>query len=199
MSIVDVLKNPAFNCRIIVYPNLLNLSLVYKMHLSMNHEHIKILDAKVFPKHVVKLHDTPRVMDRTVKIVDAALAYSPDLAFLSFGGRWRGSSGSYRNNWGFDGAGAGLRLRAAIRSWISLCDGVSSCGLFGRAILSVAAPVVGLVVLAGFGIRLAVDFAFVTIRLPKNRFIVLARGEVGISLRVCARFLDTSGRACEAR
>jgi len=53
-------------------------------------------------------------------------------------------------------------------------DGLSSWGLFARAILSVAAPVVGLVVLAGFGIRLAVDLAFVTIRLRKNRFIVLA-------------------------
>ena len=73
-----------------------------------------------------RLPGTARVMDRAVGIVDNALAYSPELGFLSFGGRWRGSSGSYRNNWGFDGAGAGLRLRVAIRSWISLRDRLSS-------------------------------------------------------------------------
>src|SRR5437773_8400102 len=55
-----------------------------------------------------------------------ALAYSPDLAFLSLGGRWRGSFGSYLNKSGLDRAGVGLSLRAAIRCSTSLCDGLSS-------------------------------------------------------------------------
>ena len=103
-----------------------------------------------------------------------ALAYSPELAFLSLGGRWRGSFGSYLNKSGLDRAGVGLSLRAAIRCSTSLCDGLSSCGLFERAIFSVAASVVSLVVLAGFDARCAGNFDFATIRLRRNRFTVLA-------------------------
>ena len=47
-------------------------------------------------------------MDRAVGIADDALAYLPELGFLSFGGRWRGSFGSYLNKSGFDSADAGL-------------------------------------------------------------------------------------------
>jgi len=70
---------------------------------------------------------TPRVSwIELLESVDNALAYSPELGFLSFGGRWRRSFGSYLNKSGLDWAGAGLSLRAAIRCWTSSCDGLSA-------------------------------------------------------------------------
>src|SRR5205809_7428922 len=60
--------------------------------------------ADVLPRYLASRLSWIELLEPSI----TALAYSPELAFLSFGGRWRGSFGSYLNKSGLDRAGAGL-------------------------------------------------------------------------------------------